>query len=41
VGQDSHSVLQKAGFSIEEIQSLEEEGIIDTAQIEEGIPQSK
>jgi len=30
MGQDSRSVLQKAGFSIEEIQLLEEEGIIYT-----------
>lgn len=34
MGQDSRSVLQKVGFSMEEIQLLEEEGIIYTAQIE-------
>jgi crotonobetainyl-CoA:carnitine CoA-transferase CaiB-like acyl-CoA transferase len=31
MGQHSRSVLQKAGFSIEEIQLLEEEGIIYSA----------
>jgi crotonobetainyl-CoA:carnitine CoA-transferase CaiB-like acyl-CoA transferase len=28
MGQDSESVLQKAGFSLQEIELLEEEGII-------------
>jgi hypothetical protein len=41
MGQDSPSVLQKAGFSVEEIQLLEEEGIIYTPQIEEKVSQSK
>jgi crotonobetainyl-CoA:carnitine CoA-transferase CaiB-like acyl-CoA transferase len=41
MGQDSRSFLQEAGFGIEGIQSLVEGGIIYTAQIEEGIPQSK
>jgi crotonobetainyl-CoA:carnitine CoA-transferase CaiB-like acyl-CoA transferase len=31
MGQDNRSVLQKAGFSMEEIQLLEKEGIIGTA----------
>ncbi len=33
MGQDSRSVLQKAGFSLREIQLLEEEGIIRSAPI--------
>ena len=33
MGQDSKSVLQKAGFSLQEIQLLEEEGIIHSAPI--------
>jgi crotonobetainyl-CoA:carnitine CoA-transferase CaiB-like acyl-CoA transferase len=37
MGQDSRSVLQKGGFSLEEIQLLEEEGVIYTNQIEEKI----
>lgn len=42
MGQDSQSVLQKAGFSIEEIQQLEEDGIICTAvSSEENISSSK
>jgi crotonobetainyl-CoA:carnitine CoA-transferase CaiB-like acyl-CoA transferase len=33
MGQDSRSVLQKAGFSLQEIQLLEEEGILRSAPI--------
>jgi len=33
MGQDSQSVLQRAGFSVKEIQLLEEEGIINSAPI--------
>ena len=41
MGQDSQSVLQKAGFSIEEIQLLEEDRIICTAPLDEKISSSK
>lgn len=41
MGQDSRTILQKAGFSIEEIQLLEEDGIICTAPLEEKISSSK